>query len=97
VATEGTGDEDWRAERRSQLHSTQWIVETHSEALMLRLQRRIREGLVNPESVSVLYVNRLDEGGSSIQRLRLDGDGDFLDEWPDGFFDESYEETMAGR
>ena len=28
-------------------------------------------------------------------QLRLDADGEFLDEWPDGFFEESYREMFA--
>jgi len=73
----------------------QWIIETHSEALVLRLQRRIREGKVKPEDVSILYVRPTGERGSEILQLRLDDDGEFLDEWPDGFFEESYREMFA--
>ena len=75
----------------------QWIVETHSELLILRLQRRIREGKIKPEDISVLYVDPNDESteGSAIIPLRMDENGDFVDEWPDGFFDESFNELMA--
>ena len=68
----------------------QWILETHSEALILRLQRRIREKRLLPADVSVLYVEHLGERGSVIQELRLDEEGEFLDLWPDGFFVESF-------
>ena len=75
----------------------QWIVETHSELLILRIQRRIREGSLNPSDVSVLYVNpnAPDAEGSTISRLRLDEKGDFIDEWPDGFFEDGFGELMA--
>ena len=75
----------------------QWIVETHSELLILRLQRRIREGKIKPEDISVLYVDPNDESteGSAIIHLRMDENGDFIDEWPQGFFDESFNELMA--
>ena len=73
----------------------QWIVETHSELLILRLQRRIRENRINADDVSVLYVNPQGAEGSTIQKLRLDEDGDFIDSWPDGFFDEGFNELMA--
>jgi hypothetical protein len=72
----------------------QWIVETHSEALMLRMQRRIADGILSKDDVSVLYVKSTDEGFSSVQRLRLDDQGEFIDEWPDGFFEESYDEVF---
>ena len=72
----------------------QWIVETHSELLIRRIQRRISEGALNPNDVSVIYVNPGDEG-SKIEVLELDEDGDFTDEWPHGFFDEGFNELIA--
>jgi predicted ATPase len=71
----------------------QYIVETHSEHLLLRLRRRIAEGDVDPEDVAVLYVER--EGSeSSVRALDLDESGHF-DDWPKGFFDERYREALA--
>ncbi|MDE2799685.1 MAG: DUF3696 domain-containing protein [Gemmatimonadota bacterium] len=72
----------------------QWIVETHSELLIRRIQRHIREETLNPNDVSVIYVNPGDEG-SKIEVLELDEDGDFTDEWPHGFFDEGFNELMG--
>ena len=62
-----------------------FIVETHSEHLILRLQRLVRKRVLNPEDISVIYVSRRPEGAKAEQ-LRLDEDGDFIDEWPNGFF-----------
>ena len=75
----------------------QWIVETHSELLVLRLQRRVRERLIKPSDISVLYVDAKPSttGGSQIRQLRLDDQGDFIDPWPDGFFEEGFGELMA--
>ena len=75
----------------------QWIVETHSELLILRLQRRIREGKIKPEDISVLYVDPNDESteGSAIIPLRMDENGDFIDHWPEGFFDEAFNELTS--
>lgn len=75
--------------------SNQWIVETHSELIVRRLQRRIREGKISNEDVCVLYVDPQDDGSSTIERLELDEDGRFIDEWPHGFFDEGYREIMG--
>ena len=74
----------------------QWIVETHSELLILRLQRRIREGKIKPEDISVLYVDPNDESveGSAIKVLRLGEDSYFKDTWPGGFFDEGLKERL---
>lgn len=76
-------------------NGNQWIVETHSEMLVRRLQRRIREGKISNNDVSVLYVDPQDDGSSTIQRLDLDEDGRFIDEWPHGFFDEGYRDIMG--
>ena len=40
----------------------QIIAETHSESMLLRLQKRLRSGAISQESVSVLYVDQIDEG-----------------------------------
>ena len=75
----------------------QWIVETHSELLVRRIQRRIYEGKLDPSDVSIIYVDPQDDEykGSEIKILRLDEDGEFIDEWPRGFFEEGYNEMMS--
>jgi predicted ATPase len=70
----------------------QWVLETHSELLMLRLKKRIREGRIRKEDVSVLYVEPKGRFGSEVIKLRIDDDGEFLDLWPSGFFVESTSE-----
>lgn len=74
----------------------QWLLETHSETLVLRLQRRIREGKLSHRDVSVLYVDSRENEGAVIQELRLDEDGEFIDDWPDGFFAEGFNEMFGG-
>jgi hypothetical protein len=71
-----------------------WLLETHSEALILRLQKRIRNNMLNPDLVAVHYVNPVKGGHSEVIELRLDQDGDFIDEWPNGFFEEAYKEKF---
>ena len=70
-----------------------FIVETHSEHLVLRMQRLVRDGRLQADDVSIIYVIR-GSGGSRAQRLRLDGSGDFIDDWPGGFFPERLRELM---
>lgn len=74
----------------------QVIAETHSEHLVLRVQRRIREGSLDPSQVAVLYVDQEPGGEATVQRLRLDSQGDFIDEWPNGFFDDRLVEMFGG-
>ena len=74
---------------------TIFLIETHSEHLMLRILRRIEEShsnkLKNPDleikanEVSVVYVEP-SESGVKMNQLSIDDSGDFDDEWPDGFF-----------
>jgi hypothetical protein len=73
-----------------------FILETHSEHLILRLMRRIREGKIKPDDVGVIFVEPLSKGSRFLE-LRIDEDGDFIDEWPGGFFEESFHEKFAGR
>ena len=82
---------------------TQFLIETHSEHLILRLLRRVREttdgelppGLpeVKPEHIGVLYVDS-GEGGMRITQLPIDETGEFTVRWPKGFFVERGEELF---
>lgn len=81
-----------------------FILETHSEHLILRIMRRMRntandelpEGLppVTPDDVAILYVQP--HGPSSIVReIELSEDGQLLDPWPGGFFEEGFRERFS--
>jgi predicted ATPase len=72
-------------------HNNQFVVETHSEHLVLRLQRLIRDRLIKPSDVAIIFVSRC-EFGAKAERLRLDENGDFVDDWPGGFFPERLRE-----
>jgi energy-coupling factor transporter ATP-binding protein EcfA2 len=68
----------------------QLIIETHSEAMMHRIQRRIREGEISHSDVSVVYIDSIPGKGSVATPLRLNEQGDFIDEWPGGFFEDDF-------
>ena len=80
-----------------------FLLETHSEHLMLRLLRRVRQSqesdhpkdvvTLTPDDLAVHYVEPSDIG-TKFKRLRVSGNGDFIDEWPQGFFDERDEELF---
>lgn len=60
----------------------QVLLETHSENLILRLQRRVREGQIKASDISIVYVSKdIDSGTSTIQPLELDVNGDFKNDW----------------
>ena len=86
---------DFMVETSSGRFGKQWLVETHSEMLIRRIQRRIEEGVISPDDVTVLYVDPRGSSGSEIRNLRLNDDGDFIDRWPCGFFEEAYNEIMG--
>lgn len=79
------------------------IIETHSEHIMLRLLRRVREQTdgevppsmfgLTPNDLSVIYVEASVEG-VHFRTLRVGPDGDFADRWPHGFFAERAEELF---
>ena len=82
-----------------------FLIETHSEHLMLRILRRIREyaegclpeGMKapRPEDVSVLYVHRPESAtASEVIEVPIMDDGDFGALWPEGFFPERGKELF---
>lgn len=82
------------AEAIKQRQPNQFIIETHSEHLILRLQRLIRRGELKPDDVSVVYVQKT-QSGSIATELRLDEQGEFIDRWPQGFFEEDFAERFG--
>jgi len=80
-----------------------FILETHSEHLILRLMRRMRESyrgkqtgdlLVTPADVSVLYVEP-DGVRSIIREMPLNELGELVKSWPGGFFEEGLREQFS--
>ncbi len=80
-----------------------FLIESHSEHLLLRIMRRMRqtgddelpEGFpkVTPKDVCILFVQPM--GSSSVVRqMKLDEEGRLLDAWPGGFFEEGYRERF---
>lgn len=69
-----------------------FLIETHSETFLLRLRRRIAEGL--PSGLVALYYVEHDGVRGSTRRINIDQLGN-VDYWPRGIFEEDYEETVA--
>lgn len=80
-----------------------FLIETHSEHLILRLLKRIRQTTDNElpdgskpvmgEDVSIIYLEPT-ENGVVTKRIRVDEDGEFVERWPQGFFVERREELL---
>ena len=63
-----------------------WVVETHSETLLFRLLKEIRNGNLNKSDLNVLYIDHNNQKGSSIKKMLISDEGELLSQWPDGFF-----------
>lgn len=66
------------------------LIETHNEQILLRVLRRIREGKFSPDRLAVVYVHP----DGRHERLLVNAEGEFIDLWPHGFFDERYAEIF---
>ena len=71
----------------------QVIVESHSEYLLRRLQRRVAERAVSKEDIALYFCDH-DDRRSSIERLDLNMFGQ-IDNWPSGFFGDPIGEAVA--
>ena len=82
----------------------EFVIETHSEHLLLRVMKRMRQTAdgtlaqdnplaITPEDICLLYVDNNDEL-TYLNELELDNDGALLDPWPHGFFEEGYRERF---
>jgi hypothetical protein len=74
------------------------VIESHSEHLILRILRRLREttnGILTPKElkincneVSIYYFEPQTEGHTEVKKIRVDRHGELMDVWPNGFFSE---------
>ncbi|MBU5614462.1 AAA family ATPase [Geomonas azotofigens] len=74
-----------------------FLIETHSEHLLLRFLRRVREtseddlppgvAPLQPEQLSVNYID-MSQRILWVRQLQVSPEGDSLGDWPKGFFEE---------
>lgn len=72
-------------------YKNQLIIETHSEHIILRILRRIREKRINISDVSVVYIDN-SEDGLKILHLPITEKGNFTVPWPNNFFESRWNE-----
>lgn len=80
------------------------IAETHSEHLVLRALKRIRQTFngtllnkelnLHPEDVAINYFEPMPDGTTRVHTIRIAPDGEFIDRWPNGFFPERDQELF---
>lgn len=85
-------------------NKNEFLIETHSEHLLLRIMKRMRWQSENkedrdkslditPDDVCLIYVDTNGET-THLNELELDEDGSLLDPWPNGFFEEGHKERF---
>jgi len=88
----------------SRNNKNKFILETHSEHMILRLKRRLRENfekegqgdlevetLTNDVTINVITTNK-NERKSQNKLLKITPSGNFNGDWPEGFFEERFVE-----
>ena len=72
-----------------------FVIETHSEHIIRKLQVLIAQGKLRKEEVAVYYFDKDPKSGiTSIKEMELEQNGFFKEPWPDGFFDDSFNLSM---
>lgn len=77
----------------SQDRGVQFIIESHSEHLLLRLQRRVAERRLQAAAVAMYFLKKRD-GRAHIERLQMNEAGD-ISNWPENFFGDDMTEIAA--
>lgn len=81
------------ARESGEARNVQFIIESHSEHFLRRLQRRIAEGALTPEE-SALYFVHSDAAEARIEELNVDRFGNIRN-WPENFFGDEMADLVA--
>lgn len=78
--------------RSSKQYEQSYIVETHSENILLGLRDAVVDQDIpfGPEDVIIYFIDEDEEEGASLKEIFIEADGNLTD-WPRGVFNESYE------
>jgi predicted ATPase len=68
------------------------LIETHSEHLLMRIQRRIAERKIDAKEVALYYCKQSSKG-TRIKQINISPQGQLDLQLPSGFFDEGYVES----
>ena len=77
----------------ARVRNVQIVVESHSEHLMRRLQRRVAEEEASSQDVKLYFVSS-NRGAAQLSDLRLNEWGE-IENWPDNFFGDEMGEIAA--
>jgi predicted ATPase len=82
-----------RARERGGPRSCQFIIESHSEHFLRRLQRRIAEEHISADDTALYFVHTKQDH-ARLEALDLDRFGNIRN-WPEGFFGDEMEDLVA--
>lgn len=82
-----------KARENGRERNVQLIIESHSEHFLNRLQRRIAEGEITPDDVSIYFCKRF-AGNTELEPLAVNIYGD-IENWPENFFGYEMAEIAA--
>jgi predicted ATPase len=58
----------------------------------MRLQQHVAEGKIKPDDLAIYFINPT-PGGKQAIKLEMNDSGQFLTDWPGGFFPERLQEA----
>lgn len=74
-----------------------YLIETHSENFILRIQRMIAARIISTSDVAIYYVDYKEQlGYSTVKKIIVATDGE-VEEWPDNVFNEGLDEVLKFR
>lgn len=83
----GEVDSRKRAGRKRENKQKYLLIETHSEYLLKRLMRRIKEGRISSERVAVYFIEPPKEEGDPSQVVEKEVSHEGFFEWPKDFYE----------
>lgn len=69
-----------------------FLIETHSEHFIRKLQVLVADPdvKITNNDIGIYYIDKM-EGYSEVKIIHLNENGQFIEQWPPGFFDKSFE------
>lgn len=74
--------------------NNRFIIETHSENLLLRLQKKVRKNELEPNDINIYYFEKLKNNKINLVNIKILEDGSLSNDFPEGFFDIALSEIL---
>ena len=75
-------------------NNNRFIVETHSDNLLLRLQKKVRKKELKSNDISIYYLEKLANNKIQPVKISILEDGSLSQDFPEGFFDIALNEIL---